>query len=45
MNLGPVKLFVFSVSINSRKSEATAKQLGAYESNALISQAFETLNE
>jgi hypothetical protein len=32
MNPGPAKPVIFSVSMNSQKSEATAKQLGAYES-------------
>jgi hypothetical protein len=32
MNPGLGKPFIFSVSMNSQKSEATAKQLGAYES-------------
>jgi hypothetical protein len=32
MNPGRGKPFIFSVSMNSQKSEATAKQLGAYES-------------
>jgi hypothetical protein len=32
MNAGLGKPFIFSVSMNSQKSEATPKQLGAYES-------------
>jgi hypothetical protein len=32
MNPGRGKPFIFSVSMNSQKSEATAKQLDAYES-------------
>lgn len=32
MNPGQGKPFIFSVSMNTQKSEATAKQLGAYES-------------
>ncbi len=32
MNPGRGKPFIFSVSMNSQESEATAKQLGAYES-------------
>jgi hypothetical protein len=32
VNPGLRKPFIFSVSMNSQKSEATAKQLGAYES-------------
>jgi hypothetical protein len=32
MNPGRGKPFIFSVSMNSQKWEATAKQLGAYES-------------
>jgi hypothetical protein len=31
MNPGPGKPFIFSVSMNTQTSEATAKQLGAYE--------------
>jgi len=31
MNPGQGKPFIFSVSMNSQKLEATAKQLGAYE--------------
>jgi hypothetical protein len=43
MNPGRGKPFIFSVSMNSQKSEATAKQLD-YEINARVSQASETLN-
>jgi hypothetical protein len=32
MNPGRGKPFIFSVSMNNQKSEATAKRLGAYES-------------